>query len=296
MTALLATTDVSALSALLAFDALLLVAAALLLIGRRRVLLPRFLGLAQSPLPPSRLAGGELFLAAAFAFGGAMLLQLAAAHVGKRWFPAPADGGFGLYHVVAGAAFQLGLLAGLGHAWFWHLRPARRPRAAAPATPDAEAGRVPAGRVLRGGFVTFLAALFVVGPVSAGWQALLDRLGIEAPPQDLITLFTRAGDLASLAVMILLAVIVAPVTEEWVFRIGLFRWLRTRAPRGVALLLPAFLFAAIHGNVAVLMPLVALAVVLALGYEHYGHPGVPILAHALFNLNTVALLLAGFPA
>ena len=57
----------------------------------------------------------------------------------------------------------------------------------------------------------------------------------------------------------------------------------------------AAIFAVIHGNLAVLMPLVVLAVVLALGYEHYGHPAVPILAHALFNLNTIALLLAGFP-
>ena len=38
------------------------------------------------------------------------------------------------------------------------------------------------------------------------------------------------------------------------------------------------------------------ALVLALAYENYGHVGVPMLAHALFNLNTIALVLAGFPS
>jgi membrane protease YdiL (CAAX protease family) len=129
-----------------------------------------------------------------------------------------------------------------------------------------------------------------------GWKALLDLLGVEAPPQDLIGLFAKSGDADSLSVMILFAVVVAPVTEEWIFRAGLFRWLRTRAPRSAALFVPAIFFAMIHGNLAVLLPLAALGVILALGYEHYGHPAVPMLAHALFNLNTVALLLAGFPA
>ena len=37
------------------------------------------------------------------------------------------------------------------------------------------------------------------------------------------------------------------------------------------------------------------AICLALAYERVGHPLVPIVAHALFNLNTLILLLAGLP-
>lgn len=292
----LATLPASALSALLTLDVLLLIAALILAIVHLRALPLRFLGLAPSPLAPSRLAAAELVLAGVFAFGGGIVFQLVAIQVGQRWFPAPADGEFGLYHVAAGAAFQLGLLAGLGHAWFWHLRPSRRLGASAAPEPAQTSPRLPWSRVLRGGFFTFLGALLVVGPVAMGWQAVLKAFGIDAPPQDLITLFTETGDLVPLALMIFLAVVIAPVTEEWVFRIGLFRWLRTRVSRSAALFLPSILFAMIHGNLAVLMPLAALAVVLSLGYEHYGHPAVPILAHAFFNLNTVALLLAGFPA
>ncbi len=296
MTTVPDTVQAPALTVLLALDSLLFVAAVGLLIVRRRELPMRFLGLARSPLAPSRLAVTDLGRALLFAFGGAVLFQLAAMQAGQRWFPAPVDGGFGLYHVDAGAAFQLGLLAGLGHDWFWYLRPARRNQAA---EPEPSSGSLPTptfSRILRGGFFTFLGALLVVGPVAMGWKALLDLLGVEAPPQDLIGLFAKSGDAASLSVMILFAVVVAPVTEEWIFRAGLFRWLRTRAPRSAALFVPAIFFAMIHGNLAVLLPLAALGVILALGYEHYGHPAVPMLAHALFNLNTVALLLAGFPA
>lgn len=36
-----------------------------------------------------------------------------------------------------------------------------------------------------------------------------------------------------------------------------------------------------------------LAVIFSLAYERTGHIGTPIVAHALFNLNTVLLILSG---
>lgn len=282
-----------ALNLLLGIEAVFVLAGAALLISRLRILLPRVLGLAPSPLTPSNYRASELFLVAAYAFGGAVVVQQIVALATVRHSPAPADGSLGFFHVLAGAGFQLGLLAGLGHAWFWHLRPRRRPSHLPPTPPHAA---VPPTRVLRGGFITFLVALFLVGPAAVYWQRLLEWFHVDAPPQDLIRLFGRAGDTPSLLVLVVLAVAVAPLTEEIAFRVGIFRWLRGRAPRGVALLAPALLFAGIHGYLSVLGPLVVLALILALSYEHYGHPGVPILAHAFFNLNTIVLVLAGFPA
>ena len=270
-----------------------MLAGAALLLTRLRRLLPRILGVAPSPLTPSNYLASELFLVAAYAFGGAVIVQQVVALVSNRHFPAPADGSLGVFHVLAGAGFQFGLLAGLGHAWFWHLRPRRRPGHLPPTPPHAP---LPLARILRGGFFTFLVALFCVGPASVYWQTMLEWFHVEAPPQDLIRLFGRAGDTPSLLVLVVLAVVIAPLTEEIAFRVGIFRWLRGRAPRGVALLAPALLFAGIHGYLSVFGPLVILALILALSYEHYGHPAVPILAHALFNLNTIILVLAGFPA
>jgi hypothetical protein len=284
------------LTALLSFQALFVLGGAACLVLRVRALPGRFLGLAASPLTPSALRASELFLAAAFGFGGAFIVQQIVAVAAGHYFPPPADGTLGFFHVLAGGGFQLGLLAGLAHAWFWHLRPERRIRILPPVEPSPPHAPAAPGFILRGGFITFLIALTVVGPTSLLWQGLLDRMGIDTKPQDMITLFSQTGDAVALAFMIVLAVLVAPLTEELAFRVGLFRWLRTRTFRGVALFGPAIVFAAIHGNLAVLLPLAVLAVILSLGYEHYGHPAVPILAHALFNLNTIALLLAGLPA
>ena len=69
--------------------------------------------------------------------------------------------------------------------------------------------------------------------------------------------------------------------------------------RAAALLLPAIFFASLHVNWTTLVglpslaPLVVLAVIFSLAYERTGTIGTAIVAHALFNLNTILLILAG---
>ncbi len=294
------------LATLLVLECLFLLAGGVILFRRRRSALARFLGLAPAGIATAPYRASEIFLAAACAFGGALVGQTLAMLIGGKWFPKPEGVELGLFDVIAGAGLQLGVLAGLAHAWFWHLRPSRRAAAArryeidaapALATPEPAPAPPPVslGVALREGASTFVTLLPVVGLSSYLWNALLHLLGIEAAPQDLVTLFADTGDHLALTIIIVLAVLVAPVAEELVFRIGLFRWLRTRAPRTVVLFAPALVFALLHGNLAVFVPLVILAVCLALAYERVGHPLVPIVAHALFNLNTLVLLLAGLP-
>ncbi len=280
-------------------QALLLVELGLVLLGsiillRRAGGAPkRFLGLAPAGLAHSPFRPSELFLAAAFAFGGAIILQVAAGRLAGRFFPKPEsiESGLSLHDVVLGAGFQIGLLAGLAHVWFWHLRPGQRvpdPGELPPPT-----NTVPVGVALREGASAFVTALPLVALTGLAWQYALDLFGVEAAPQDLVTLFRDSGDHVALGLIVGLAVFVAPVAEELVFRVGLFRWLRTRTLRSIALFVPALAFAALHGNVAAFLPLVVLAICLALSYERVGHPLVPIVGHALFNLNTLVLLLAG---
>ncbi|MBL9200641.1 MAG: CPBP family intramembrane metalloprotease [Opitutaceae bacterium] len=186
--------------------------------------------------------------------------------------------------VFIGAAAQLGMLAGA------LLAPVDRGRIAGP---------LPAGRVAISGAAAFLAGFPVVLGVSLVAEWLVRRAGLPEARQDLIGMFARAESPELLAAMIALAVVAAPVAEELAFRVGLFRWLRTRIPRWAALALPALLFASLHVNwktlagLASVPPLVALAVVFSLAYERTGHVGTPIVAHALFNLNTVVGILTG---
>jgi membrane protease YdiL (CAAX protease family) len=188
--------------------------------------------------------------------------------------------------IVNGAGAQLGMLAG---AALFRLRVEHRAFVPRPLSPA----------VLRDGFLTFLISLPVIVVTGSLWEQSLKLLGLPVHKQDLVSWFANAGSPWLLAGMISLAVLVAPVAEEFVFRAGLFRLLRGRVPRAVALFLPATVFAALHVNWPTLQglvsfaPLLALAVVLSLAYERTGRIGTVIFAHACFNLNTILVIFSG---
>jgi uncharacterized protein len=181
---------------------------------------------------------------------------------------------------VGTAGFQLGILGGIAifKFFFDHSK-----------TPPPPA---PKRNVFTAGVATFLLAMPLVTVVSLVWQALLDLIGLPAEKQDLVRMFLEANSPARLAVMVILACVGAPLTEELVFRAGLFRYARTRLPRWATLLAPACFFAALHQNLASFAPLVALGILFSLAYERTGRIGTSMVAHALFNLNSVVLIIA----
>ena len=187
--------------------------------------------------------------------------------------------------VMASCGFQLGLLAGC--LAFRRLPTARAAETAWMPTPH---------HPVIGGGVTFLIALPLVMALGLSWQYLLEKLGLPIESQDIIALFTQAESPVEVVILTVFATVIAPITEELIFRAGLFRYARNRLPRWAALLLPACFFAVLHLNLASFAPLVVLGVLLSLAYERTGRIFVPIIAHGLFNLNTVLLLLAGVNA
>jgi len=145
----------------------------------------------------------------------------------------------------------------------------------------------------RSGVATFLVALPVVTVIGLIWQTLLDLCGVKPELQEAVDLLRFTDSVALRLMLLAVAILVAPITEELIFRAGLFRYLRTRWPRWAALLVPAVLFAVLHLNLGSFVPLVALAIVFSLAYERTGNIGTTIVAHALFNLNASMLVLAG---
>ena len=186
-------------------------------------------------------------------------------------------------HVFAGGGQPIGLLAGAAVG----LRQFRG--AAAPDAPPVG----PAPGVFVSGVVTFLISLPIILVLSLTWRLLLRLVGLPTERQELVDLFARPDSSLILGVLIILATIVAPIGEELAFRAGFFRFLRTRVSRWLALLAPAVLFAVVHGNFAGFAPLLALAVIFSLAYERTGQIGTSIVAHALFNLNTIMLVFSG---
>jgi len=188
--------------------------------------------------------------------------------------------------IVAAAAFQTGMLAGIAG---YHFALARDTPTAAPATPGA----------LVSGAATFFIAMPVLAVVALAWQNGLSYFGLPVEKQDLMDLFEATHSPVLRGVLIVFAVLVAPITEELIFRRGLFRYLLGRVPRWVALTAPAVLFGSLHvswktlDGLAALAPLAALGIVFSLAYERTGRISTAMVAHALFNLNTVVLILAG---
>ena len=235
---------------------------------------------ARLPLWETTLPDFVLFIV--FVLGGSFAGALFAGLLSK---------GFGLrgdaVTVVAGAGAQLGMLGGACAYW---ARPGRgRPETFASTS------------VLLSGAVTFLVSLPLLLLSANLWELVLKQFNLPTERQSLIAMFANAESPLLLAIMMLLAIVIAPLTEELVFRAGLFRFLRGRVPRWIALVGPGLIFASLHVNwrtlegLTSLAPLVMLAVMFSLAYERTGNIGTPIVAHALFNLNTVLLIFSGLP-
>jgi len=140
---------------------------------------------------------------------------------------------------------------------------------------------------------TLLVALPILILISLGWTQLLRACGLPDEPQDLIALFTQIKSPFVIAGMLLVACVLAPIYEELMFRAGLFRFVRQKLGRLPAFLISGACFGAMHANWAGFLPLAVLGILLALVYEATGSIRVAIIAHGLFNLNTIILLLSG---
>jgi membrane protease YdiL (CAAX protease family) len=133
-------------------------------------------------------------------------------------------------------------------------------------------------------------------PVAWGLQlftmALLQRLHVEAEVQVAVQVLQSTPDWRRQLAMAVVAVVLAPLAEEALFRGLLFRTLQGLGYRRLAWWGTALLFALVHANAASFAALIVLALWLAWLYDRAGNLLAPITAHAVFNaLNFVALQL-----
>lgn len=134
-------------------------------------------------------------------------------------------------------------------------------------------------------------------------------LGFDPPPQDLVRLFTDPNVLWTVKTKYaVVAVVLAPVLEELIFRKGLFKlcvWIGRRiaeskgdgaeneTPRFpvAAALVSGAVFAAVHLHAATFLPLWFLGVAFAWLYWKSGKIFSSMLCHFLFNAINLALCL-----
>lgn len=191
--------------------------------------------------------------------------------------------------VAASAAMEGGFLLGL---LGFHAVYGRAGRAAA------QPPRIGLG--LGSGFLTFLVAMPFVTGINFCWGLFLTRMGLPDEKQELVSILENTHSPVLQGLFVLVATLLVPAAEEVLFRGGLFRYLRTRIPRWAAVASTSVVFGALHvqwsnhmGGLPSLLPLIVLAAVFCVAYERTGSIATPIVAHALFNLNMIVLVIAG---
>jgi hypothetical protein len=219
-----------------------------------------------------------------FAIAGFLALSAAAGLVMKRVHLSE-----DATKVLGGAVQDVGLLLGIYGFHRFYLK-----------NTGARASRPPTGDAVKSGACTFFIAVLLVDVSGLIWGFILTKLGLPMVNQDLVDVVQNTSSQWLKGSLMVVAVGLAPLAEEIIFRGGLFRYFRTRIPRWLAIGLTSALFGALHMSwnsslvgLPSVVPLMVLASVFCVAYERTGTLGTVIVAHALFNLYTFILVTAG---
>jgi uncharacterized protein len=147
----------------------------------------------------------------------------------------------------------------------------------------------------RRAFVTGFILLIVAYPliVMADWMTARIAGSSGSSRQGIIELFSGSRFLEQRVLIIVLAVAVAPLAEEFIFRFFLYGVLRRYVGRVIALVLSALLFAAVHAHLPSFAPLFVLGACFTVAYEWSGSLLVSMTMHSMFN--SLTLLALAFP-
>jgi membrane protease YdiL (CAAX protease family) len=141
----------------------------------------------------------------------------------------------------------------------------------------------------------FLMLLPGVWIVALLWTKVLsgfEDLGLieDIAQQELVTLFQGGGDPVAIGLLVIAAVVLAPIVEELIFRVCLYRFLKSQTTLLPAQIASGLLFSMIHWNLLSFLPLVIVGIFLARVYEKTGSILVAIWFHAFFNAFSLGML------
>jgi membrane protease YdiL (CAAX protease family) len=146
-------------------------------------------------------------------------------------------------------------------------------------------------RTLFTGLVLLIAAYPLIGLADALMQRVLG--GASASKQQIVDLFTGSETIEQRVLIILLAVVIAPAAEEFIFRFFIYGVLKRYGGAFVGVILNSLVFAAVHNHLPSFAALFALGCCFTIAYEWSGSILVSMTMHALFN--SVTLTLLAFP-
>lgn len=138
--------------------------------------------------------------------------------------------------------------------------------------------------------IIILISVNVVSAVTVTW---LQRFWPDLEPQETVQAFQKSDSLGLKYLVIFLAVVIAPLAEETLFRGFVYGVLKRYTDAPFAALSSSLMFAIIHMHVGSLLPLWMLAVLFCLAYEITGCLLVPMMLHAIFNGVSIIAMLFG---
>jgi membrane protease YdiL (CAAX protease family) len=142
-------------------------------------------------------------------------------------------------------------------------------------------------RMLITGAVLILAAY----PLIFLADVVTQRVMRSAPQrQAIVEMFSESSTLDQRILIIVLAVTLAPVAEEFIFRFFIYGVARRYFGKAIGVLVSALLFAAVHAHLPSFAPLFVLGACFAIAYEWSGSILVAMTMHALFNAITLTAL------
>lgn len=130
--------------------------------------------------------------------------------------------------------------------------------------------------------------LFAFGLNSLGYEAWLTScFGEHANQQQMISVYQEADAFMVRGMMAVMVVLIAPVTEEFIFRGYIYPATKKFTGPYFATVMTSILFGVVHYNISALLPLIFLAIIFTIAYELTGSIWAPISIHALFNATTI---------
>ena len=136
-----------------------------------------------------------------------------------------------------------------------------------------------------------MVVLISVNTVSAITVTWLQNFWPDLQPQETVKAFQESDGIGFKILVIFVAVVIAPLAEEILFRGFVYGVLKRYTDAPFAALSSSLMFAIIHLHVGSLLPLWMLAVLFCLAYEITGCLLVPMLLHAIFNAVSIIAML-----
>lgn len=138
--------------------------------------------------------------------------------------------------------------------------------------------------------IIILISVNVISAVTVTW---LQNFWTDLEPQETVKAFQKSDGIGFKFLVIFLAVVIAPLAEETLFRGFVYGVLKRYTDAPFAALSSSLMFAIIHMHVGSLLPLWMLAVLFCLAYEITGCLLVPMLLHSVFNSVSILAMIFG---